>query len=73
MRLFIVIKINNYNGFLNGERVLDDDKVYEILSKGMYRPDTIEEVIVAFKENSILSGTIEFFNDWAREECLKIK
>ena len=69
-----IIKNNeDYKGFLNGERVLDDDKVYEILSKGMYRPDTIEEVIVAFKENSILSDTIDFFNDWAREECFKIK
>ena len=69
-----IIKSNaDYKRFLDGELVLDDDEIHEILSNGMYSPGGIEEVTLAFEENVVLSGSLIHFNEWAGEECLKIK
>jgi len=61
-----ILKSNeDYKAFLAGELELDEDKIEKVLSEGMYRPGTIEEVLSAIEEDSILSVAIVYFNEWA--------
>lgn len=61
-----IIKNNeDYRNYLSGELTLDKEQIDKIVLSGMYRQDTIEEVVMAIKTNSILADSVMYFNNWA--------
>ena len=67
----IISKNEDYKDFLTKGLALSDDEIHDLLNSGMYRPDTIEEVLLVIRDSSVIVGLAESFNEWAAEECLK--
>ena len=67
----IISRNEDYKDFLAEGLALSDEEIHVILNSGMYRPDTIEEVLLVLRDSSAIVGLAESFNEWAAEECLK--
>jgi len=63
-------KNKDFRDFMAGKLVLSEEDTKRIISSGMYRPNTIEEVVLTFRDNSIMFDAMNSFNDWVSEECL---
>ena len=68
----IVNKNKDYSDYVTDKLSINDEDIRNILDKGMYRPDSIEEVLYTFKNNAVMLEAMDVFNEWAAEECSKI-
>lgn len=64
---------SDYKKFLTGEIPMQEEEIEEIMGQGMYAPDTIEEVLLCFRDNSLLFSETACFNEWALQEFERYK